>query len=100
MASKMPKPANIAFAGGNGCRSHQEQGTTMNAFRRTTTPIASLRAELIERAQDVNRRIERLHELSIVFPEFTKAPSLFLKNGGNRVDRFACFKLLGDGMIG
>jgi hypothetical protein len=22
-----------------------------------------------------------------------------VKNGGNRVDRFACFKLLGDGMI-
>ena len=29
-----------------------------------------------------------------------KAPCLFLKNVGNRVDRFACFKLLGDGMIG
>jgi hypothetical protein len=49
-ASKMPKPANIAFAGGNGCRSHQEQGTPMNAFRRTTRPTASLRAELIEGA--------------------------------------------------
>jgi hypothetical protein len=30
--SKMPKPANIAVAGGNGCRSHQEQGTLINAF--------------------------------------------------------------------
>jgi hypothetical protein len=49
-ASKMPKPANIAFAGGNGCRSHQEQGILMNAFRRTTRPIATLRAELIEGA--------------------------------------------------
>ena len=46
--SKMPKPANIAFAGGNGCRSDQEQGTLMNAFRHTTRPTASLRAELIE----------------------------------------------------
>jgi len=25
---------------------------------------------------------------------------LLLKNGGNRVDRFACFELLGEGMIG
>jgi len=46
--SKMPKPANIDFAGGNGCKSHQDQGALMNAFRRTTKPIASLRAELIE----------------------------------------------------
>ena len=49
-ASKMPKPANIASAGGNGCRCHQEQGTAVNSFRRTTKPIASSRAELIEGA--------------------------------------------------
>ena len=49
-ASKMPKPANMDFAGGNGCRSHQEQSKLMDPFRRTTTPIASLRAELIEGA--------------------------------------------------
>ena len=49
-ASRMPKPAKIAFAGGNGCRSIQEQGRLVSAFRRTTRPIASLRAELIEGA--------------------------------------------------
>ena len=36
---------------------------------------------------------------SVIFRKFTKAVCLFLKNGGNRVDRFAYFKLLGDGMI-
>jgi hypothetical protein len=45
--SKIPKPTSITCAGGNGCRSHQEQGTLMNAFRRTIF-IASLRAMLIE----------------------------------------------------
>jgi hypothetical protein len=53
-ASKMPKPAKIAFAGGNGCRSHQEQGTPMDAFRRTTRPIASSRAEPIEGAHNTS----------------------------------------------
>ena len=67
-SSKMPKPANIAFAGGNGCRSHEEQGTRMNAFRRTTRPIASFSAELIEGAHKTSTE-----ELSafMSFPSFS-----------------------------
>ena len=49
-ASKMPNPANIAFAGGNGYRSDHEQGTPMDTFQRTARPTASLMAELIEGA--------------------------------------------------
>ena len=66
--SRMPKPVNIAFAGGNGCKIHQEQCTLMNAFRRTTRPIASLRAELIDGAHKTSTE-----ELSafISFPSFS-----------------------------
>jgi hypothetical protein len=67
-ASKMPKPANIAFAGGNGCRSYQEQGTLIDAFRRTIRPIVSLRAELIEGVH--NTSTEELRAF-ISFPSFS-----------------------------
>jgi hypothetical protein len=46
--SRIPMPANIAFAGGNGCRIAIRDKVSMDVFRRTTRPIASLRAELIE----------------------------------------------------
>ena len=67
-ASKMPNPANIAFAGGNGYRSDQERGTPMNTFQRTTRPTASLMAELIEGAHKTSTE-----ELSafMSFPSFS-----------------------------
>ena len=67
-ASKMPKPANMAFDGGNGYRSHQEQGKLMDPFQRTTMPIAPSRAELIEGAHKTSTE-----ELSafMSFPSFS-----------------------------
>ena len=52
-----------------------------------------------KRVQDANRRLEGFHNRSIVSFKFTKDLSLFLKNGGDRINRIACFKLLGEGVI-
>jgi hypothetical protein len=46
--SRMPMAANIAFAGGKGCRIDMRNKALMNVFGHTTKPIASPRAELIE----------------------------------------------------
>ena len=52
-----------------------------------------------ERVQDDNRRPERFHDLSTVSSEFVKNLCLFLKNSGDGINRIACFKLPGEGMI-
>jgi len=46
--SRMPMQANIAFAGEKGCRIDIRNKVSMNVIGRTMTPIASLRAEVIE----------------------------------------------------
>ena len=66
--SRMPKPANIAFAGGNGCKCHQKQGTLINGSRRTIRPIDSLSAELMEGKH--NTSTEELRTF-MSFPSFS-----------------------------
>jgi hypothetical protein len=52
-----------------------------------------------KRVQDANGRLERFPKLSIVSSKFVKDPRLLLKNGGDGINRIACLKLLGEGMI-
>ena len=76
-ARKMPKPANIAFAGGNGCRSHQGRYTD-KCFSTYYYSNCLVKGGADRRqAQDFNQRIEHFHKPSIMFPEFTKALCLF-----------------------
>ena len=46
--SRMPMQANIAFAGEKGCRIDIRNKVSMNVIKRTTKPMAWVRAELIE----------------------------------------------------
>ena len=68
--SKTPMPANIAFAGGNGCRIAIRDKVSMNILGRTTRPIASLRAEVMEGKHKMSTE-----ELSafMSFPSFSES---------------------------
>ncbi len=66
--SRMPMPANIVFAGGKGCRIDIRDKVSMNVIKRTTKPMAWVRAELIE-----GKHKTSTEELSafISFPSFS-----------------------------
>jgi hypothetical protein len=58
-ARRIEKPANMCFAGENGCRiKHERCGTRINAFRRTS-PIASPRAVLAESIYRIDTTLSR-----------------------------------------
>ena len=63
-----------------------------------TNPLAE-KGAVRERVQDINRRLEGIHGLSVVSSEFAKLLSLFLKNGSDGINRVACFELLGKWMF-
>ena len=100
-ASKIAMLANIAFAGGNGCRMMMIRSRYSELIIRMYywNDNRANNAAIKERVQDVNYWPEGFHDLSIAFKSVEDL-SLFLKNGGDGINIVASFKFLGEGMFG
>jgi hypothetical protein len=92
-------PANIAFAGGNGCRmTIRNEVSDDECFEHTHTLAKSgVTGKRVRTGHRLNTL--RFYELPIVSSGFAKNMCLILKDGGDRIKRATYFKLFSEGMV-